>query len=151
MTGSGKSISLGKTNAAILNGTEDLSVWSDEELLRGQRKSKNGRWTGRKPTVVPLALHLELNNRRMTAAREELNGNLVAAVALFGQVVNDPNAPLDLRLRAAKEITDRVLGRAPEHVSVHLAPEPWETLLVDSIVDITYDGDPIETTGVRDG
>jgi hypothetical protein len=150
MTGSGKNISLGKTNAAILNGTEDLSLWSDEELLRGQRKGKNGRWTGRKPTVVPLALHHELNSRRMVAAREELNSSLVAAVSLFGEVVNDEDAPLELRLRAAKEITDRVLGRAPEHVSVHLEPEPWERLLVDSLVYI--DGDePIETTGVRDG
>jgi hypothetical protein len=86
----------------------------------------------------------------MVAAREELNSSLVAAVSLFGEVVNDEDAPLELRLRAAKEITDRVLGRAPEHVSVHLEPEPWERLLVDSLVYI--DGDePIETTGVRDG
>ena len=47
-------IAIGKTNMAILNGTEDVRLWSDEELLRGQRRAKNGRWTGRPPTVVPL-------------------------------------------------------------------------------------------------
>lgn len=26
---------VGKANTAILNGTEDLSLWSEEELLRG--------------------------------------------------------------------------------------------------------------------
>jgi len=131
---SGKNISLGKTNTLILSGAEDVSLWSDEELLRGQKKARNGRWTGRKPTVVPLAVHLELNKRRMSHAREVLDDSLEAAVSLFAEVVRDVDAPLDLRLKAAKEITDRVMGRAPEHVQVHLAPEPWEELLVDSIV-----------------
>ncbi len=143
-------ISLGKTNLAILNGEEDVSLWSDEELLRGQRKSKNGRWTGRKPTVVPLALHLELNKRRMSRAREVLDDSLEAAVTLYRDVVQDEDAPLDLRLKAAKEILDRVMGKAPEHVKVRLEPEPWERVLVDSIVYLEGD-EPIETTGVRDG
>lgn len=61
-------ITLGKTNQAILNGTEDVRLWSDEELLRGQRKAKNGRWTGRPPKVVPLKIHEELTRRRLSEA-----------------------------------------------------------------------------------
>lgn len=146
VTGSGKSISLGKTNAAILNGDEDVSLWTDEELLRGQRKGKNGRWTGRKPKVVPTAVHHELTRRRMGQAYELMREDLVAAVQVLGSIVKDTEASNRDRLRAAELIMDRVLGKATERVEVKLAPEPWEQLLVGSVVDL-----PIETTGVEDG
>ncbi|HWJ62106.1 MAG TPA: hypothetical protein VNS19_09045 [Acidimicrobiales bacterium] len=146
MTGSGTSISLGKTNAAILSGEEDLTLWSEEELVRGQKKGKNGRWTGRKPKVVPTAVHHELTRRRMGQAYELMREDLVAAVQVLGDVVRDSEASNRDRLRAAELIMDRVLGKATERVEVKLAPEPWEQLLVGSVVDL-----PIETTGVEDG
>src|SRR5918994_3840287 len=34
-------IQVGKTNMAILNGDEDVTLWDDEELIRGQRRAKN--------------------------------------------------------------------------------------------------------------
>ena len=40
-------IAIGQTNLAILRGEEDVSLWSDEELRRGQRRDKNGHWVGR--------------------------------------------------------------------------------------------------------
>lgn len=57
------SISLGRTNAAILHGDEDLTLWSEEELIRGPRRDKNGSWSGRPPKVVPKAVHDELVRR----------------------------------------------------------------------------------------
>ncbi len=142
----GNSITLGNTNAAILRGDEDLSTWSDEELLRGQKKAKNGKWMGRPPKVVPLALHHELNHRRMSRAREVLDESLEAAVALFAEVVNDTEAPTDLRLKAAKEIMDRVMGKAPDKVSIRLEPEPWEL----AVAEVEFVTDAIDTT-VADG
>lgn len=146
MTGSGTSISLGRTNAAILSGEEDLTLWSEEELIRGQKKGKNGRWTGRKPKVVPTAVHHELTRRRMGQAYELMREDLVAAVQVLGDIVKDTEASNRDRLRAAELIMDRVLGKATERVEVKLAPEPWEQLLVGSVVDL-----PIETTAVEDG
>ncbi|MGI9121194.1 MAG: hypothetical protein ACR2G7_13935 [Acidimicrobiales bacterium] len=148
MTGSGISISLGRTNAAILNGDEDLSLWSEEELIRGQRKARNGRWTGRKPKVVPAAVHLELTRRRMSQAYELMRDDLVAAVQVLGEVVRDPEASNRDRLKAAELIMDRVLGKATERVEVKLRPDPWEELVVEGIVDVP---DFIETTVVGDG
>lgn len=146
MTHKKVNVCVGETNAAILTGRADLSIWSDEELLRGQRKSKNGKWQGRKPKVVPLALHQELNSRRMQRAREVLNDSLADAVTLFAEVVRDKKAPLDLRMKAAKEITDRVMGRAPEHVHVDVGQSPWERLVIDAIVDTEV----IDTTALED-
>lgn len=136
----GKSITLGNTNTAILNGDEDLSLWSDEELLRGQRRARNGRWQGRPPKVVPMAVHHELNRRRMSKAREVLDESLEAAVSLFAEVVKDKDAPLDLRLKAAKEIVDRTMGKAPDTVSIHVEKAPWEEV-VEQVEFYTDDDD----------
>lgn len=139
-------VSLGHTNTAIVNGDEDLSLWSDEELLRGQRRARNGKWMGRPPKVVPMAVHHEMNRRRMSRAREVLDESLEAAVSLFAEVVNDTEAPTDLRLKAAKEIMDRVMGKAPDKVSIRLEPEPWELavadveFITDEVIDTTVAG-----------
>lgn len=140
-------VSIGKTNMAILSGEEDLSIWSEEELIRGQKKGKNGRWTGRKPKVVPAVIHNELTRRRMGEAYDVMRDDLVGAVQLLGVVVRDPDASNRDRLKAAELIMDRVLGKATERVEVKLSPEPWEQLVVDGIVDFGI----IDTTGADDG
>src|SRR4051794_8597810 len=99
-----KLISVGKTSAAILNGDEDLSLWDDEELRRGYRRDKNGIWSGRKPKVVPRAIHDELVRRTLDEAGEVLRDSLVDAVQLYRQILNDVEAPLNLRLQAADKI-----------------------------------------------
>jgi hypothetical protein len=141
-------ITLGRTNLAILNGTEDLTLWSEEELIRGQKKGKNGRWTGRKPKVVPAAVHQELTRRRMGQAYELLREDLVAAVQVLGQIVRDDDAADRDRIKAAELIMDRVLGKATERVEVKLQPEPWEEVVVAAIVDVP---EVIEATVVGDG
>src|SRR5688500_3570828 len=66
-------IHVGKSNTAILRGEADLSSWSEEELIRGQKRSASGRWQGRPPKVVPKALHDELVKRKMSKAYELLS------------------------------------------------------------------------------
>ena len=115
---------VGKANSAILNGTEDLSLWSEEELLRGQRKGKHGRWVGPRPKVVPTAVHQELVQRRMLAAHKLLGENLVKAVQVLVDVATDKRTDAAVRVKAAGIIMDRVLGKVPERV--HLAPDDPE-------------------------
>src|SRR5262245_54429365 len=121
---------VGKTNSAILNGTEDVSLWSDEELLRGQRRASNGRWPGRPPKVVPKAIHDEMGRRRMLKAHDLLRDNLLAAVEVLVTIARDKRAEDKDRLKAVGMIMDRVLGKVPERV--HLAPDvepPFVTAL----------------------
>jgi hypothetical protein len=117
-------VRVGKTNLAILNGEHDLSLWDDEELIRGQRRDRNGRWSGRPPKVVPSAVHAELVRRRLSKAGEVLRESLVDAVTLLRQVVQDEDAQNSDRIKAANLIMDRVLGKAPEHVTFTLQEEP---------------------------
>lgn len=121
-------IQIGKANMAILNGTEDLSLWDEEELLRGQRKSRNGKFHGRPPTVVPKAVHDELVRRQMEQAVIEMRESLVPAVKLLRQVVEDEEADYGYRIRAAQLIIERLMGKTPERVQLSVAP-PWAVAL----------------------
>lgn len=115
---------VGKANTAIPNGTEDLSLWSEEELLRGQRRGKNGKWVGVKPKVVPTAVHQELVQRRMMNAHTLLGENLVRAVEVLVAIATDKRADDAVRVKAANIILERVMGKVPERV--HLAPDEAE-------------------------
>lgn len=117
-------IGISAKTVAILNGEEDLSVWSDEELIRGQRKGKNGKWVGPPPIVVPQAVHAERARRLMSKAHDLLRESTVDAVTLLRDVITDEDAPLALRVQAADLVLARTL---PKNVAVHVgigAPEP---------------------------
>lgn len=129
-------VRIGPANAAILHGEADLRNWDDEELLRGQRRAKTGSFVGRPPTVVPMAVHDELNRRRFSRAAEALNESLEEAVRVLREIVSDGRASHADRLKAAGMILDRVLGRAPERVQLSVIDEkaPWMEALVAGIV-----------------
>jgi len=147
MTATNNKIALGKTNLAILNGTEDLTLWSDEELLRGHRKDRNGRWSGRPPKVVPLAVHQELTRRRLDEAYQLLREDLVGAVQLLGQVVRDKEADNKDRIKAAELIINRVMGKPTERVELSTRSR-WEEALDTALV--YSDEDVIDATAVPD-
>ena len=128
-------VRVGKTNSAILSGQADLSTWSDEELMRGQKRSKNGNWTGRPPVVVPTLLHQELVRRKMSKAHDLLRDNLVAATEVLIELATDADVESATRLKAATTILDRVLGKAPETVNVELT-KPWMIALQAGIVSV---------------
>lgn len=130
-------ITLGKTSTAILAGDEDLSLWDDEELRRGYRRDKNGIWSGRKPKVVPRAIHDELVRRTLDEAGKVLQDSLVDAVQLYRQVVRDPEAPLNLRLQAADKIVERVMGKAPVTIKAHVTADPWDNVLEGVVVEVS--------------
>lgn len=139
---------VGKTNAAILAGEADLSEWSEEELLRGQRRDKNGGWVGRPPKVVPMAVHNELVRRKMSRAHELLRDNLVAATEVLVDLATDPEVESAVRLKAATTIMERVLGKTPERVELSATErKPWEAAVTGGIVRIAPE--PIEATATE--
>ena len=117
-------VRVGQANAAILAGAEDLSLWTEEELLRGTRKDKNGKWSGRPPKIVPKAVHQELVQRRMLDAHSLLGENLVKAVQVLVDIATDKRADAAVRVKAASLIMDRVLGKVPDKVMLTEDPEP---------------------------
>jgi hypothetical protein len=116
-------IRVGNTNLAIYNGQVDLTEWTDEELTRGRRRDKNGRWVGRPPKVVPKAVHDELVRRKMSEAFEELREALLPAVRLLRQVVEDEEADYVHRVKASELIINRLMPKAPDRIQVEMAPQ----------------------------
>jgi hypothetical protein len=128
-------IVVNRTTAGILNGELDISVWSDEELLRGQRKNKNGKWTGRAPVLLPAQVVHELTRRRFQRAHMLLADSLVDCVQMLRSIVNDRRASKADRIRAAETILDRVLGRPKESVSLDINPG-WQGIVARGIVAV---------------
>ncbi len=130
-------VRIGQTNAAILAGEMDLATWSDEELLRGMRKDKNGRWSGRPPVVVPKAIHNELVHRKMMQAHELLRDNLCEAINVLVTIAKDKRTDAAVRVKAANTIIERVLGKVPERVHLAQDEQPaFVTAILNSVVGI---------------
>lgn len=130
---------IGKTNTKIITGQEDLSLWSDEELRRGQRKDKHGQWKGRPPKIVPKAIHDELVRRTMEKAVGLMNDNLTEAVQCLIDIVKGSDVEDKDRIKAASMIIDRVMGRTPEKVELSATVKPWQQAVQGGIVRAPLD------------
>jgi len=135
-----KRITLSKSSTRVLRGQEDLSEWDEQELERGRRRGKDGSWRGPPAKVVPLACHQELNRRKFEEAGRILKRSLKdGAEALRKMIVSDTTSDSD-RLKAIELLFDRVLGKAPQHVSLDVevdseGPEPaWLRLVRNAVV-----------------
>lgn len=127
-------VTVSPTTAGILAGELDLSSWSLEELRRGQLRGSDGKWHGRPPQVVPKAIHDELVKRKMSKAFDLLRSNTYKAVKVLAEIATDKSADPAVRVKAASEILDRALGKAPEHVSLDIEMQPWQRAIAQSIV-----------------
>lgn len=145
------SMQVSRTTTAILTGREDLSEWSDEELERGQRRGKDGKFR-KPPTVIAKAVHDELVKRRMSRAYDLLRASTYDAVQVLVEVAKDENADTGVRVKAAELILDRTLGKAPQHVTLDVNA-PWQKLMAQAIVssveeeEDVVDGEVVEDTG----
>jgi hypothetical protein len=141
-------VRLGRTQTRVLVGEDDLSDWTDEELRRGCRAiRRNGRYTGRftnkKPDVVPKKMHDELVRRTMSKANALLNENLLKAVECLVEIITDPQSENKDRIKAAQLVMDRVMGKAPERIEVR-SDAPWLLALQGGIVSVDNEADVID-------
>lgn len=132
-------VRVGASNTRILTGQEDLSEWDDEELRRGQRRDKNGRFQGVAPKIVPKAIHDELVRRTLSQANDLFNENVVTAVECLIDVVKGADSEDKDRIRAAAMILDRVMGKTPDKVELSAEVKPWQTAVNGGIVRIAED------------
>lgn len=146
----GKRVHVGESNRRILAGEDDVASWDDEELWRGRRRDKRGTFKGRDPSLVPVGVHRELNRRKFgEQAYEVSKDSVVEAVEYQVEVLRDPDADPALRMRAAENIIDRVLGKATERsqVEVSVNRSPWEEAIVAGLIGTdaqVIDVEPVE-------
>ena len=129
-------VNLAKSTQGILQGEEDLRLWSDEELLAGRKRSSRGGWEGARPKVVAGAIFEELKRRRRNKAGDILSKHLEAACETLVGIAADPDIAAGDRLKAATYIIDRLMGKAPDNVNlaVQAVEAPWQKAMRVAIV-----------------
>jgi len=132
-------IRVGARNTAILIGEDDLSDWDEEELRRGQRRDKNGRFQGQPPKVVPKAIHDELVRRTLAKAEELMRENLYTAIEALVEIITGQDTEDRDKLKAIDMIMNRVMGKTPDRIQFSGAMKPWEIALRKGIVSTDDD------------
>ena len=128
-------VRLGKGNSAIYTGNVDLTKWSDEELARGQRRDKNGRFQGRPPQMIPMVVYKELARRQTEAVHKHLRDNVLEAAQVLTEMIRNPAVDDSAKVKAITMVFDRVLGKAPERVEVAMT----DPIAEDLAAIVTYD------------
>lgn len=129
-------VRVGPANTKVLTGEDDLSEWDDEELRRGQRRDKNGRFQGRAPVIVPKRIHDELVRRTIAGAGKLLQENLTVAVEMLIEVVKGQDTEDKDKIKAIGMVMDRVMGKTPEKVE-HVGETPkWQIAMQNGIVTV---------------
>lgn len=135
-------IRVSKNVADLLEDPTSLSEWDDEELRRGYRKDRHGRWTGRPPKVVPTACHQELTRRLFKQAQQTFNTNLPKAIEVLMSIINNPNSDDHAKLKAITIVLERTLGKTADKVDISVQPdEPqWMKAMREAtVVGTEYD------------
>lgn len=125
---------ISKAAADAIDDPSTIEDWDDDELRRGRRKDKNGRFTGRDPVVVPTNCYRELLRRQLRTAEVSLASNLNEAAVALAAIIKSPMAEDKDKINAAKILIDRVMGKAPERLQVSTDTPLFQVVLAGGIV-----------------
>jgi hypothetical protein len=136
---SGKMEKVYDEEAVVAEGILNLDDWDDEELIRGYRRTRSGRF-GQPPKFIPKEIQQEIFRR--IAGRGDSKMRAAYLESIDGLVDLAHNSTSDkVRLDAIRELMNRVVGKVPDRV--HIAQEqPYEQFLGDAIVPIGDEWEP---------
>lgn len=108
-----------------INGALSLDDLEDEELVQqGFRTSNGGIF---KPRNVPREMAHAFTKAIYDRAHREFRSNAIQAAATMAEIMTDKSNDPEVRLKAAKEIIERNLGRTPQVVAI-TGSAPWEEI-----------------------
>jgi len=102
--------------------TDDLD---DEELATCSFRGSNGRLY--KPKTVSREMAHAFTRAIFDRAQTEMRSHTVEAAKTIAQIMMDDHNDPEIRLKAAKELIERNLGRTPQVVAI-TATAPWEQI-----------------------
>jgi hypothetical protein len=128
---------------AILN----LDEWDNEELIRGYRRNRNGKF-GVAPKYIPREIQQEAFRRLVARGERTLKGAYVKSIQELVDLAQNAGSE-KVKLDAIKTVIERVSGKVPDKVLV-AREEPWEGILADAIVPLS-ETPPLELIPGDDG
>jgi hypothetical protein len=121
--------------ADLAAGRISVDDLDDEELARCQLKDINGHFTGKPPKMLPSVLVHDMRRAYLLRAEGRLREALMeCGVGVMIEIASDGNLDPAVRLRAAKEILDRGLGKVSEKITIK-AEDPLEALFGSILSD----------------
>lgn len=120
--------------ADLIDNPAQVLEWDDDELSRGRRKGKDGKFTGRDPNIIPAEAYRELVRRQIARAQKLMATNLVQAVEALTMIASSGDAANGDRIRAANIIIERLMGKNPEVVEVSVKTPLFIGILNGGIV-----------------
>lgn len=125
------------------DGLLDMDDWDDEELIRGYRRKRNGKF-GSPPKYIPREVQQAAMKIVIRRGRKKMEGAFIKATENLVKLAQSADSE-KVRLEATKEVLDRVAGKVPEHLKVQ-GEAPYEAFLADSLVPME---EVTETTTAR--
>lgn len=125
----------------------DLDEWDNEELIRGYRRNRNGRF-GAAPQYIPREIQQEAFRRLVGRGERKLKVAYIKAVEALVELAHNAESE-KVKLDAIKTLMERVVGKVPDVVRVS-QEAPWEAMLADAIVPLS-EAVPLELTPGDDG
>lgn len=120
--------------ALIAAGELTLDDWDDQELIRGYRRNRDGKF-GPPPKWIPQEVAQEIHRRVLKrGGKKMLQAYLQSVddlVALAQQADSEK-----VKLEAIKELQNRIAGKVPDKVMVS-ADDPWADMLADAYVPVS--------------
>lgn len=120
-------------DVVIAEGILSLDDWDDEELIRGYRRERSGKF-GQAPKFIPREVQQEIFRRIVTRGDKHMRGAYLGSIEALVDLAHGASSE-KVKLEAIRELMNRVVGKVPDRV--HVAQEqPWEAFLADSIEPI---------------
>jgi len=145
------SVRVGAGTVRILTGDEDLSQWTDSDLIKGWRGGTRGR--GRPPHMIPREVYDELSRRIVSRTQHQFMAELEITARKLIRVIDGikesrvkdpvtkkmiwvvkPEDITPLQMKAMDMLLDRVLGKPKERVDIKMEITPGDELLASAIV-----------------
>lgn len=117
----------------VAEGVLDLDDWDNEELVRGYRRARNGKFPA-PPKYIPREVQQEALRRLYRRGERKMQEAYMAIVE--GQIELATTAESEkVRLEAQKAIQERLVGKVPDTVRVGVEA-PWQDWLADSLIPV---------------
>lgn len=114
----------------FLDGERSFDELEDEEVSRGQLRSSDGTFKGRKSERVPLKLHELLRQEQIRRFNEKVAETLQPSLQTLHDIsrgrTKRGGTPADARLKAAIYLIERTVGKVPEKTEMQVEVKPWQ-------------------------
>lgn len=120
--------------AQLLDGTITVRDLDDEELERFRMRSKDGLMSGR-PAMVPSHIAQAMRSEGIRRFQETIENSLLKIADTLLDIMENGEKDSD-KIRAADILSNRILGKAPETITVRAETGFEELLRETSGIDI---------------